>query len=496
MKDMRLLAVTLYALTWVARADDVVVLTDANFDEFVKNNDKVLVEFYAPWCGHCKKLEPEYTKAAAVLKADGSTTVLAKVDATAETAVAKRFEVKGFPTMKYFIGGEASEYGGGRSEATIISWIKKRELPAVSELADADAITALSKSDSIVLVGYFAKDSDADKAFRKFADAKRDNFVFGVVNDAAVAADNNNSVEMHREAGVDADKRKFDSVTVSLSGDINEDSIKKFLDEERFPFVDEIGPENYRDYMDRGLPLVWIAIDPSDADGKAALIEASKGFAKEHKGKLSFTYVDGVQYEGHVSNLGIKKSPGIVIVDNNSNKKYLFDGDVTSNDDLTKYYADYAAGKLTSFLKSEEVPEGNDGAVKVVVGKSFEDEVYSADKAVMVEFYAPWCGHCKKLTPEFQKLGEAFADRDDIVIAKMDSTANDNPSEDISGFPTLVFYPKGEDKEASKERYEGARTYEALKKFIEKKVPAPADKADDAGEPEDAADDEVEKEEL
>jgi len=489
MKDMRLLAVALYALTWVARADDVVVLTDSNFDEFVKENDKVLVEFYAPWCGHCKKLEPEYKKAAAQLKADGSTTVLAKVDATQETAVAKRFEVRGFPTMKYFTGGEASEYGGGRSEATIVSWIKKRELPAVSELADADAIATLSKSDNIVLVGYFAKDSDADKAFRKLADAKRDAFVFGVVNDEAVAGDKNNSVEMYREAGAEEGARKFDSVTVSLTGDITEDSIKKFLDEERFPFLDEIGPENYRDYMDRGLPLVWIAIDPSDADGKKALLEANKAFAKEQKGKLSFTYVDGVQYEGHVSNLGIKKSPGIVIVDNNSNKKYLFSGDVTSNDDLTKYYSDYAAGNLTPFLKSEEVPESNDGAVKVVVGKSFEDEVYSADKAVMVEFYAPWCGHCKKLTPEYKKLGEAFADRDDIVIAKMDSTANDNPSEDISGFPTLVFYPKGADKESSKERYEGARTFEALKKFIEKKVPAPA--ASD-----DAAADEEEKEEL
>merc|ERR1719265_977046 len=166
MKGFLVLAVVLASFLEATAEDNVVVLTDSNFDEFVKENDKVLVEFYAPWCGHCKKLEPEYTKAAAQLKADGSTTVLAKVDATAETAVAKRFEVRGFPTMKYFTGGEASEYGGGRSEATIVSWIKKRELPAVSELADADAISTLSKSDNIVLVGYFAKDSDADKAFR------------------------------------------------------------------------------------------------------------------------------------------------------------------------------------------------------------------------------------------------------------------------------------------------------------------------------------------
>merc|ERR1719201_584849 len=126
--------------------------------------------------------------------------------------------------------------------------------------------------------------------------------------------------------------------------------------------------------------------------------------------------------------------------------------------------------------------------VLALTSKVFDSHL-AANKHTMVEFYAPWCGHCKKLTPEYKKLGEAFADRDDIVIAKMDSTANDNPSEDISGFPTLVFYPKGADKESSKERYEGARTFEALKKFIEKKVPAPAEKSEDAAE-------EEEKEEL
>jgi protein disulfide-isomerase A1 len=50
---------------------------------------------------------------------------------------------------------------------------------------------------------------------------------------------------------------------------------------------------------------------------------------------------------------------------------------------------------------------------------------------------APWCGHCKSLAPIWEELGKAFAGRDDIVIAKMDSTANEVPEVKIQGFPTL-----------------------------------------------------------
>ena len=72
--------------------ESVHTLTESSFDGFLKEN-RVLVEFYAPWCGHCQKLEPEYNSAADALKMEGAKTLLAKVDATAETSLAERFEV-------------------------------------------------------------------------------------------------------------------------------------------------------------------------------------------------------------------------------------------------------------------------------------------------------------------------------------------------------------------------------------------------------------------
>lgn len=121
-------------------------------------------------------------------------------------------------------------------------------------------------------------------------------------------------------------------------------------------------------------------------------------------------------------------------------------------------------GNLEPYQKSEPIPESNDGPVKVAVAKNFDEVVTNNGKDTLIEFYAPWCGHCKKLTPVFEELGTKMAD-EDVEIVKVDATANDVPPQfEVRGFPTLFWLPK--DSKSKPVKYDGGRELDDFVKYI------------------------------
>ena len=120
----------LLVLAVVAQAEeqsDVLILTDSTIDQALKDNEFILVEFYAPWCGHCKKLVPEYEKAATLLKENGSVAKIAKVDATVEKNSASKFGIRGYPTLLFFKGGEQLEkYSSQRTAEAIVEYCRTK----------------------------------------------------------------------------------------------------------------------------------------------------------------------------------------------------------------------------------------------------------------------------------------------------------------------------------------------------------------------------------
>ena len=128
----------------------------------------------------------------------------------------------------------------------------------------------------------------------------------------------------------------------------------------------------------------------------------------------------------------------------------------------------FPTGELEPQIKSQPVPKGKTGPVQIVVGSNFDKIVFDETKDVLIELYAPWCGHCKSLEPIYKKLAQKYKDESNLVIAKLDATANDVPPEyKASGFPTIYFAPKGGKLKPVK--YEGARELNDFVKFLEEK---------------------------
>jgi protein disulfide-isomerase A1 len=192
--------------------------------------------------------------------------------------------------------------------------------------------------------------------------------------------------------------------------------------------------------------------------------------AKKYKGKVLFVHLDCDKSDNsrilEFFDLKEDQCPTTRMIEMGQQmQKYKAPKESLTQEDVTAFVDGVLGGTLERHIKSEEIPEDNDEPVFYVVGKHFEEIAFDSEKAVFVEFYAPWCGHCKQLAPTWDKLGEHFKDRDDIIIAKSDATLNEFSKVEVQGFPTLKFFPKGEANEIVD--YSGGRDLDSLIAFVE-----------------------------
>jgi len=154
-------------------ASDVAVLSPANFDKIVLDaNKNVLVEFYAPWCGHCKSLAPTWEKLATIFKNDPNV-VIANVDADKHKDLGSRFGVSGFPTIKFFSKSnkEGTPYNGGRDLADLVKFINTEA--GTKRLVDGKLDESVGRVDALdALAKQFTSDAKGRADIVKKAEAE------------------------------------------------------------------------------------------------------------------------------------------------------------------------------------------------------------------------------------------------------------------------------------------------------------------------------------
>jgi len=159
----------LLALTVAAFGSSVVELTPDNFDQVVDGSKSVFVEFFAPWCGHCKNLAPVWDELGDAFVKDQANIVIAKVDADAHRELGTRFGVTGFPTLKFFSkSGDKTKpksYDGGRELDALVQYVNdeagvrgrvSKPVTKVTVLEPSNIKQILGQKNKIIFVEFYA----------------------------------------------------------------------------------------------------------------------------------------------------------------------------------------------------------------------------------------------------------------------------------------------------------------------------------------------------
>ncbi|CUM57602.1 uncharacterized protein AC631_04205 [Debaryomyces fabryi] len=475
----------------------VVQLTSSDYKSFIDANPLVLTEFFAPWCGYCKILGPEFSKAADSLNESHPNIKLAQVDCTVEEELCMEHGIRGYPSLKVMRGSEAApeDYDGPREAAGIAEYMIKQSLPAVSTPVEAEELTSLIDAQDkpyIIQVLPEGYNGEKDKAnsnetFAKVANENRKDLTF-------ISVESKDLVDSLKTKLPKASLNKVKSPKYLIvrpdspedisefSASFDKESLTSFIKTEIVPYFGDINRDTYLMYMTSPLPLGYYFYN--NEEERKLVEETFKKLGKEHRGKINFVGLDANVFGRHAEALNMNPEvvPLFAIQNLQENKKYGISQEENpegpSTKTIEKFVKDFFKGKVDPIVKSEPLPTkdeiANQSVVKLVA-HNHDDILKDTSKDILVKYYAPWCGHCKKLAPAWEELAEIYGSNKadaKVVIADLDHTANDvNTPVEIAGYPTLVFYPangKIDSKTGLREAvvYDKPRELDSLIEFI------------------------------
>lgn len=336
-------------------------LTTENFDTALADpaNGFWLLKFYAPWCGHCKKMAPTLDKVAVYLKGKMA---IGKIDCTQHKSLCDRYSVNGFPTLKVYRDGAMFDYPSERDADSIINFAEKMSSSAVVNVSSHhDAIENAKKGgNGVIFMAYdpvgkgdtleeMLQSSVLLQVFGQIARKQQAHASFGLI-------DSNMGEDELLKFGAGTKpfiaKVEDDVKSVAYTGAMNSPEFLDFVKGNNLALVTKLGSDNFRTVSRMGKPLAIGVIDPDSpltkdfvaelrsvaAHGKPALVE-----------KVFFGILDGVKWAKFVTQFGVESSnlPSFFILDAQK-KTYWDQPDHTGKDlmGMEDLLSMYVAGNL------------------------------------------------------------------------------------------------------------------------------------------------------
>ena len=440
--------------------NDVIVLTEANFDKAINKYEYLMVFFYAPWCIRCKNFHPEYEKAARTLRKENL--FLAKVDATVEKNLDKRYEFTGYPAIKLFIKGKDIDYNKARNEVEVVNWMRRKTNgPATKKLNSSEEIEKFKNENDVVLIYFGNNKKDIEEYTR--AARKIDDFNFGIVEKEDIISKYSKKGNIVLYKNFDEGKRELTKIKM--------ENIEELINKYSSPKLMKFNEKAAYFIFDKKLPALILFAEeksPKWVEYEKLMLNISEKL--NYKLKVVLTDIKGVKAAklAEKLNVNINDFPSIRIVDTSGKyiKKYKMEKNNINERDILKFVNDWENKKLKSYVKFSEEPKDNDGDVFIVVGNTYEKEVINNEKDVVILFYSPLCYKCKALLPKYEIVAEKLKSKNPkLLLAKIDGIENEVETIDDQTFPKIRLYP-GNKKNKQPIEYNGDNSVNNIIKFI------------------------------
>ena len=446
--------------------NNVLVLTETNFDEAIKDFSHLLVQFCVPSARGCSRAEYEYSRAAKTLRDEGSAVKIAKVDVSKEIALARRFSIRAYPTYLKFEDRVSKEFNEGNRGSAIIQWARDTNVTWVKyieEVADFEKI--LEERD--VIIAFWDDNTTFD--YMNFESTASS------VQDVAFVAVSRQVEEKYLPSNAGRIKitlftKHQEQQQFDFTDFIHRTSLTKFINENKGPLITKFDPESSRKFFYGREPTLILII--SDDQESEDANEAFKRAAQQLRGKalMTFTNADSEEGQSLLEGLGVSQErlPLLAIISPSSDGpiKYVLDDSDIAMGTILEFYHNFADGRVSPFYKSEPIPkEIASDNVKTIMGKNYKDIVLNENKDVFIMYHASWCRACDQISQVWRALAGTAKSDEKLVIGTFDISANEVQGLDIHSVPRFIFYPRGD--KTNPKIFTGRRTPEVFWEFIQ-----------------------------
>ncbi|XP_072118498.1 protein disulfide-isomerase TMX3-like isoform X2 [Mobula birostris] len=303
-------------------------------DSFKENreDDTWLVDFYAPWCGHCKKLEPIWDEVAAEMHSIGSPVKVGKMDATIYAGIASEFGVRGYPTIKLLKGDLAYNYRGPRTKEDIIEFANRVSGPLVRSLTTPQLFDHWQKRHPVFYV-YVGGESPLKEKFFEVASEMIVYTYFFSASEDALPQD----ITVQELPAV----LVFKDETYYTYDEYEDGDLSSWVNKERFLGYLYIDAFTLYELADTGKLVVVAVIDGKNSSDEHARLKdithgVATGYREQFHRDFQFGYVDGADYINSVI-MDEVVVPSMVVLNTSNQQYFLPETPVGSTEDLIKF---------------------------------------------------------------------------------------------------------------------------------------------------------------